>query len=354
MTEDDFDPFADNEHGPHNKPRVNMTYVSETAASKKSLRKPLLSRLPGLNINRDHLVFTGKAMLVAAIMFAYPVMTVMAHQINDDPIVVDDSRFWAVPDIGVTSVLIARELDGPGWASDRHPWHPQARLTALPVWQETMLAALADHGRLIISQLEDLRDQDLIAAVRLLEPADGLDVTARLMAANEGLLRYDDRVAGGVAVAPRGAAAILAKLTMTNRWIDQKHTKLADIASPGDGWIASQEAIEAVYAAKAIAHVGHEMLAASARQESKLIADRGADALMQDALTKWRHAAAMEPLFVANQSEKALSGVNHPAIMAFYLDQARRANLALIAHLEITPAPSGPSASEDLAQLGSN
>lgn len=331
MAEDKFDPFEEDYTGAGQKPRVHQPYASQNEAAPPASRLRALRN--SLSISRDGAILIGKAALVALFILAYPIMTVMNHQLDDSPIIFDDKRYWAVPDIGVTSILIARELDGPGWVSDRHPWHPQARLTALPAWQKSLLTCLADHGRLVISELDTLRDQDLIAAVRLLEPSGEQNMTDRLIAASEALARYDDRVAGGVATSPSGLIALIARLDLSSAWADQKYTRLVDVASPGDGWVASQEAIEAVYAGKAAAHVAHEILAGTARNEQALLARHQAEQAMQDALVKWRRAAKISPLLVSNQSGDAMSGLSHPAIMAFHLSEARKANQVLIAQL---------------------
>lgn len=335
MAEDNFDHSEEDFASAKGPPRVNLSYANETAANQKTLSRRLL---PKMNVTRDGLTLTVKILLVIALILAYPVMTVMSHKLDDSPVQFDDSRFWAVPDIGVSSVLIARELDGPGWVTDRHRWHPQARLRALPAWQKGLQSALADHGRLIISQLGNQKDQDLIAAIRLLDPSPDQDMTARLTAASEALSRYDDRVAGEVTAAPRGQGALVAKLKLTSMWVDQKHVALAAVASPGDGWIASTQAIEAVYSAKAAAHVAHEILSATATQEKALLAKYEAEAAMQDVLNTWRRAAALRPLFIANQSSDAVSGLNHPAIMAFRMSEARNASEKLAALLQ-APAP---------------
>jgi len=359
MAEDDFDPFAEHDEDAQLKPRVNLSYVNETEASRKVLGRPAWSRFAGkFSFSAAGLIFFGKLVLVAAIILAYPIMSAVSHQINDRTIQPDDSRYWAVPEIGVTSVLIGRELDGPGWANDRHPWHPQSRLTALPAWQNGMLEAIASHGRLIIQQIEDQRDPDLIAAIRLLDPADGQDTTSRLIAANEALSRYDDRVAGGVTIAPIGPEAMAARLALVQDWAQARHAELARIATPGDGWIASTEAIEAVYRAKAAAHVAHELLAASLRNEQSLLTTYEAEDAYKNMLAQWRRAATLRPLFVANQGSDAASGVNHPAIIAFHLEEARRATLAL-ENIFKTPPPTPledteAQNTEELANLTSN
>lgn len=359
MAEDDFDPFAEHDEDAPVKPRVNLSYVNETEASRKVLGVSAWSRFIGkFRFSVAGFIFFGKLVLVAAIILAYPIMSALSHQINDRTIEPNDSRYWAVPEIGVTSVLIGRELDGPGWASDRHPWHPQSRLTALPAWQEGILEAIASYGRLIIQQIEDQRDPDLIAAIRLLDPADGQDTTSRLIAASEALSRYDDRVAGGVTIAPSGPDTMALRLALVQDWARARHVELAEVASPGDGWIASTQAIEAVYRAKATAHVTHELLLASLRKEQSLLAKYEAEGAYKRMLAAWRRAATLGPLFVANQGSDAASGVNHPAIIAFHLEEARRATQALEAVFKAPPptAPedTGTQNTEALANLTSN
>lgn len=348
MTEDTFDPFEEDHAASEAPPRVHKPYTDKSGEASEKPSRAFWSRF---QISSDGLLLIGKSLLVLAMILAYPVMTVMAHQIDDRPVVFDDSRFWAVPEVGVTSVLIGRELDGPGWAADRHPWHPQARLTALPAWQDSLLNTLADHGRLLISQLGNQQDPDLVAAVRLLDPSDKQNTTDRLLAAGEAFARYDDRVAGGVTTAPTGMTPLLARLGIASQWASDRHIPLAAAASPGDGWIASPEAIEAVYAAKASAHVAHEMLSAIAGLEDDMLNAHDATHLMQDVLTKWRRAASMRPLFIANQSGEAISGLNHPAIMAFRLSEARKATQQLAAHLQAPQSEAALETPGEIAQL---
>lgn len=348
MTEEEFEQLVE-EHddaiaGGKGKPRVNLSYVNETEASRKVRSATFWPNLRArLKVTPDGLILAGKVFLVAVFILAYPVMTVLSHQLDDQPIRFDDSRYWAVPEIGVASVLIGRELDGPGWAADRHPWHPQARLTALPAWQEALLEAIAAHGRLIIRQLDDQRDPDLIAAIRLLDKAEGQQTTLRLLAASEALLRYDDRVAGGVTIAPTGQAAMIARLELAQQWANQERAALSAIASPGDGWIASKDAISAVYSAKATAHVAHELFAASLRDDKALLATYEIEDAFGDMLSKWRRAATLRPLFIANQSSDAASGINHPAIIGFHLEEARRAAANLAERLK-APSPEARNA----------
>ena len=279
------------------------------------------------------LVFSLKACLVIAAILAYPAAVMMSHQINDDPIDLETGRYWSVQDIGVSTILLARELDGAGWAADRHPWHPQAQLTALPAWQEGLRKSIAEHARLTLSALEGQRDQDLVAAERLLLNEDGLDTTPRLQAAREAFTRYDDRVGAGVAGSPQGLGFLERELTLTLGWAAQSSAQLADISTPGDGWLASREAVAAVYFGKARAHAAHEFLNAIKKREAGALEGHLAASQVDLALEKWRSAAQLNPLFVSNQGSDGVIGANHPAILAFRLNEAHAATSAAIAML---------------------
>lgn len=335
MAEDNFDPFEEEDahledDAPYEPPVVNLGYQKETAAV-SGKNKLSLSSIP--------LVRVGQILLVIAAILAYPAMAVMSHKLDDSSVVLDEGRYWAVPDVGVMSILVSRELDGPGWVTDKHRWRPQARLTALPAWQDSLLEALGDHGRLLSSLIDARKDEDLLAAVRLLGLPDETTMTPRLQAANEALARYDDRVAGGVALAPQGAAHMLARLGLTDQWASAEHAKLVEIANPGDGWIASTEAIRAVYSAKAKAHFAHEVLKASGEREAALLARHGAEGAFRRTVRKWQHAANLRPLFVSNQGSDGVIGANHPAILAFHLEEARTAQAELALRLSQPPAP---------------
>ena len=324
--------MIENEHPDeqYQKPRINLSYSVETNTAESAKRGAfwgwLVSAIEFLNSN----FVTGLKILTAAIIIlSYPAMVVLGHQLDDSKVELGDNRHWTVSEIGVATTLIARELDGPGWVSDKHPWHPQSRLTALPAWQSGVLSALSDHGRLLLDILASERDQDLIAAVRLLDTNEVHKTADRLLAATEAFARYDDRVAGGVTRAPNGPSALLARLDASTVWAAREYAKLADISNPGDGWLPSQEAIATVYTAKAVAHVTFAMLAVATEQETAILGTFAGQEQTQDMLRKWNTAARMRPLFVSNHGSDSLTGTSHPAILALHLDQARLATQLL-------------------------
>lgn len=293
---------------------------------------------PSRRLNISALVTGLKALAVIALMAAYPTLIMLNHKLDDTPVSLDEGRHWAAADAGIASTLITRELDGPGWVGDKHRWHPQVRLTALPAWQDGLIEAIADHGRMSLSLFEGQKDPDLVAAMRLLGRTTEEKTEPRLIAAREALMRYDGRVGVGLAGRPEGTDALIAELALAIDWASEASTMLGEVASPGDGWIASRHAIETVYNGKARAHVAHEMLAARATREQGLFVSEGAERAFNTALSKWRIAAKLRPLFIANQGGDALIGTNHPAMLAFLLTDAAAASQIAITALQTVPA----------------
>ncbi|MEM7006277.1 MAG: hypothetical protein AAF498_10385 [Pseudomonadota bacterium] len=278
---------------------------------------------PPVRVSSGMVITILKAFTVAALMLAYPALVITNHKVDDTPInLADAPRHWTATDAGVAVTLISRELEGPGWVADRHRWHPQSRLTALPAWQNAMMAAIADHGRLSLSLFEGQRDPDLEAAMRLLGRTGTEAAVPRLIAAREALTRYDGRVGAGLAGRPEGPEVLAAEMDLAAGWALASRNALGSIASPGDGWIASTEAVQTVYEAKARAHVAHEILSARMTSDGNTFPSTEAELLALQALEKWRVAAKLRPLFVSNHGADAVVGANHPATMAFLISDA--------------------------------
>jgi len=328
---EEFDALVYDDEGPAPPPLIRRTDAPAT----KPPRKPLTLK---------PFVFAAKALIVVGAILAYPAAAMMSHQVDDTPVNLEGGRYWAASEIGVSVALLGRELDGSGWAADRHPWHPQAQLTAMPAWQEGLRASIADHARLTLSTLNGQRDQDLVAAERLLRNQVGLKTTPRLQAAREALIRYDDRVGTGVAGSPQGLDFLKLEMTMVLGWAAHERAGLADISTPGDGWLASSEAVSMTYHAKARAHAAHQLLSAITGREAAALEGHPAAAEIDLALKKWRSAAKLKPLFVSNQGGDGLIGANHPAILAFRLGEAHTATASAIALLETVDAK--PTADE--------
>ncbi len=288
------------------------------------------------------LIFLLKAAILIALIGAYPAMTVASHQIDDTPIEFADGYEWSVGEVGKTVTLIARILEGPGWAGDQAGWHPQARLTAMPAWQEGVAESAADYTRLLAVQTGN---EDVAAAARLLTPEPEA-MGDRLTAAAEILANYDARVESGHADAPAGAKALKQKIDLTIGWAEDSRSSLAVLARTPAAWPASYDDIRSYYRAKARAHVAHELLSASLAAQNEAIIARGLTETKTEALALWRKAAVQRPLLVSNQTGDGVLG-SHLTSMAFLMDEARAATIVLSEGLaKPVPQPEGARSAE--------
>jgi len=289
-------------------------------------------------------VFVFKAALAMVVLGTYPALVVMSHQIDDSQIEFADGYEWSVGEIGATVTLIARILEGPGWASDSPEWHPRARLTAMPAWQEGIVSASSDYTRLIAAQTGN---EDVAAAARLLTLEEA-GMKDRLTAAAEILARYDSSVENGHAKTSKGEAQLAEKLRLTAGWAQESRASLAIAASNTEAWPASYSDIQTFYASKARAHVAHELLSAALAQEHNALTARNLSPAKSEALAIWRRAAEQKPLFVVNRSgNEALFG-NHLTGMAFLMDEVSVATLALADAIEQPSTRPEPARSAEL------
>lgn len=279
---------------------------------------------------------TLKLAIVALLVGGYPTAMVMSHTVDSTPIELSNLDLWASPEIGTALTILGRELTGPGWADDRALWHPQARLTALPAWQDGLITALSEHTLMsaqIAGNSEGDADKDLLAAGRLLAPEVDVEAVPRLNAAAEALQRYDGRLSRGLAAAPAGVDSMLAELVLFSAWAENAKDELASRATLVEGWPASRADVEAIYSARAHAHVAGQLLAASLNREPDLIINRDSAEARDAALRAWDRAANFNPVFVSSQSGSNRFLSDHPAIMSFYMAEALSATQTLQAKL---------------------
>jgi len=288
---------------------------------------------------KRRVIFLFKATAVAALVGTYPAMMVMSHSIDDSQVMFADGHEWSVPEVGVSMMMLARELEGNQWASDRDWWHPQARLTAMPAWQEGIAHSVADHTRWAATETGD---PDLASASRLLVPEGGM-MRDRLTAAAEALARYDARVESDTAKRPDGARALAGSLRLMAGWGEASEARLSEQIMSNSGWPASREDVRAFYEAKARAHVAHEILMVTLRHEGRTIAERGLGPQSRDLLEKYRRAAIQKPLFVSNQRGDGIVLTNHLTGMAFLMSEASEASALLASALE-QPLETGDAA----------
>lgn len=291
------------------------------------------------------MVFLFKAALVLVVIGTYPALTITAHHIDDSTIEFADGYEWSVGEIGGTVTLVARILEGPGWADDQPKWHPAARLTAMPAWQDGIVRAASDYTRLIAVQTGN---EDVAAAARLMTPQD-VGTKDRLTAAAEILARYDSSVENGHDKIILGETALAEKLRLTAGWASDARSTLAKASRDTDTWPASFEDIQEFYRAKAKAHVAHELLSAALAQQPEIISKRSLSVDQANALAMWRRAAMQKPLFVTNQSGSDAILGNHLTNMAFLMDEAGTASAALAEAIEQPIQKASPARSAELS-----
>ena len=269
-----------------------------------------------------------KVGVVVGAVAAYPIMTVASNRIDDSAIEITGQN-WTLPEVGVSIVKIARELEGAGWAGDRANWHPQARLTAMPAWQSATAEALSRHTSMLAdltAQGEEV-DSDLKAAARLLSGVEGEDMRPRLTAAAEALNRYDSRAGRGLAATPDKLAKLQAQAVLFAEWAEADRIDLSvQINQDIVEWPASRTDIETFYGAKARAHVAQQMLVAARLSEPRLARLPAVSAAFDRAELAWGRAAQMKPLVVSNQSGDGPFMANHLASIGFHLGEAQDAS----------------------------
>ncbi|MBA3068297.1 MAG: hypothetical protein FP825_07450 [Hyphomonas sp.] len=282
-----------------------------------------------------------KLSAILAVIGAYPAATVLSSHVDDSAVVIPGDQSWSVSVVGVAIHKIARELAGAGWAADRPGWHPQARLTALPAWQEATASGLSDHTLLLAEVAANAEgpDGDLAAASRLLKAVPGEDMRPRLTAAAEALNRFDTRASRGLAVRPSPEETLPREMALFADWAAEDRGALSDrINAEQSAWPASKEDISAFYAAKARAHLAHQLVVAGKARAYGLTGDTEVAVALSSAETAWKRAADMKPVFVSNQSGSAALMPNHLASMAFYLFEAEEASRRLADRLAPPPA----------------
>lgn len=275
--------------------------------------------------------------LVLLLVGGYPGMTLLSHKVDSSAVVLSSAMPWYSNDIGTSMTLLGRELKVSGWANDRSWWHPQARLTALPAWQDGVTGALSDYT-LLASEHAALEpgapDTDLLAAARLLVPSQEAEATPRLNAAAEALQSYEGRLSRGLAAQPKGLGVLLDELALYKRWATDSQTRLRSSVDRAEAWPASRADIEAIYASRAYAHVASQLMMSSLIQEPDLVYTRAASEARDRAIFAWRRAANFNPLVISSQAGTSSFLSDHPAAMMFYLAEVNTATTEFIDALQ--------------------
>jgi len=228
-----------------------------------------------------------------------------------------------------------------GWAADRSWWHPQARLTALPAWQEGITGALSEFALLAADHAsleQGAPDSDLLAAARLLVPSQEAEAVPRLNAAAEALQSYEGRLSRGLAAQPKGLAVMVDELNLYKGWAAESQARLRTHVDRAEAWPASRADIEAIYKTRAYAQVASQLMMSSLIQEPELVRTRAAAEARDRALFAWRRAATFNPMFVSSQAGTGSILADHPAAMMYYLTEIETATADFIAVLQAQEA----------------
>lgn len=279
--------------------------------------------------------------LVMVLVGGYPAMTVLSHKVNSSPVVLSAATPWYSNDTGTAMTLLGRELTVAGWAGDRSWWHPQARLTALPAWQDGITGALSDYAFLAAehaSREQGAPDSDLQAAARLLAPSQEAVAIPRLNAAAEALQSYEGRLSRGLAAQPKGVGVLIDELSLYQRWAAESKDRIRSSVDRAEAWPASKADIEAIYKTRAYAQVASQLLMSSLIQEPNLVNTRDAAEARDRALFTWRRAATFNPLFVSSQAGTGTILADHPATMMYYLSEIETSTAEFIAALQAQEA----------------
>ncbi len=289
----------------------------------------------------NRIVKTFKFGLILALVGGYPALMVTSHKVDSSAIVLSQAAPWYSNDVGTAMTLLGRELTVAGWADDRAWWHPQARLTALPAWQEGVTGALSEYALLSsehASREAGAPDSDLLAAARLLTPSANAEAIPRLNAAAEALQSYEGRLSRGLAAQPKGVGVLTDELILYKSWAEDSKARLRSSVDRAEAWPASKADIEAIYKTRAYAQVASQLLSASLIQEPELIKTRAAAEARDRAMFAWRRAATFNPMFVSSQASTGSILSDHPAAMMYYLSEIEIATADFIEALTVQDA----------------
>lgn len=282
-------------------------------------------------------VNTAKLGLVLLLVGGYPTMIALSHKVDSSAVVLSSASPWYSNDTGTVMTLLGRELKVAGWANDRSWWHPQARLTALPAWQDGITGALSDYALLAAEHAArepGAPDSDLLAAARLLSPSQEAEAIPRLNAAAEALQSYEGRLSRGLAAKPNGPGVLLDELALYQSWAIEAQARLRSSADRAEGWPASAEDIQALYETRGYAQVASQLIMSSLIQEPDLVYARATSEARDRAIFAWRRAATFNPLIVSSQAGTGQFLSDHPAAMMYYLSEIESTTADFIDALE--------------------
>ncbi|MBB36606.1 MAG: hypothetical protein CME88_10670 [Hirschia sp.] len=259
------------------------------------------------------------ALLVSAYVI-YWALTLWSHKVDDDLSFPTNVRqTWSSPWAGVTASILEREYESNGWAPSAEAWMPAARLTAKPAWQTSLVEALGQHAGLAAEQAlesEGEVDADLATAARLLT---GSVNPSELRAAREAFVSYDGRVRRHRISGAISSEQFSQRLMMMTGWAEASSRELMDVFHTTDSWPLDDQAVVAIYRARARGYAAHRLISSIDGQY------RGDVQVYRDAaLRAWGRVAQFSPLIIVNGSPDSMLFTSHAASMRAMLLEAER------------------------------
>ncbi len=278
------------------------------------------------------------------VVIGLPIGMLTIHKIDNDPnFRVADAAIPAGGSraVAMAAALIHRETDVNRWVAN-DPWFlPGHWLDNMPNFQQGMIAAIARFTVELRDQVGRARgtsqdDADLREAAGLLQfpgnkwiidlatsPWPQATSEAQYRRANQGLIKYNARLAAGQAVFEKRGDNLLATLDRIALDLGSSSAVLDQRITEHGGEFFDTRADDIFYSIKGQNYAYSMLLRELAIDFSQIIRERDVGTLWKNMLQSLDHAAAMDPLFVMNGAPDGIFFPSHLAAQGFYVLRAR-------------------------------
>jgi len=291
---------------------------------------------------RRRIAFWTVAVILLLILLYYPVGALIVNHIDDDPnFAPAQGEPNASRAVAMAAALIDREVDHHSWPAN-HPWIlPGVVLDNMPNYQLGIIQALRRFTLEMTDQIGRARgssqaDPDLEQARGLLNyPSDvwiwDLSVSwfptatspKQYRAAEEALLRYNQRVAAGTATFDRRADNLLAMLDRIAKDVGSTSAALEQQIEQHSGdWIDFQ-ADDRFYRTKGELYAYALLMRELGKDFDQVIKERGLQTVWANMIENLFQAAELHPWVVVNGAPDSQLLPSHLAAQGFFLLRAR-------------------------------
>jgi hypothetical protein len=291
---------------------------------------------------RRRLVLWTLAVILLLLVLYYPVGALIVNNVDDDPNFapgqVEPNASRAV---AMAAALIHREVRDHSWPAN-HPWFlPGAVLDNMPNYQEGIIQALRRFALEMTDQVGRARgssqaDPDLEQARGLLNYATNVwfwDISVswfptatspkQYKAAEEALLRYNQRLAAGTAVFDRRADNLLATFDRIAKDVGSTSAALEQQIEQHSGdWIDFQSD-DRFYRTKGELYAYALLLRELGKDFDPVIKERNLQTVWANMLENLSQAAELHPWVVVNGAPDSQVFPSHLAAQGFFLLRAR-------------------------------